>query len=64
MSGIHDNAEQAMKALLAELPAEFSLDDPAELPCARESFKVIKNRNVRAVHEALWELQEYLGMVE
>lgn len=64
MSGMHDSAVQCMKALLAELPAEFSVDDPAVLPCAREEFRVIKNRNVRAVHEALWELQEYLGMQE
>ena len=63
MSGAHDNAVQCMKSLLAELPAEFSMNPPGDGP-TRDSFRVIKERNVRAVHEALWELQIFLGMQE
>ena len=61
MSGMHDAAKEAMTALLAELPAEFSMYNPNEVR-PRESFTVIKERNVRTVHQALWDLQEYLGM--
>lgn len=64
MSGMHDNAVQCMTALLAELPVEFSTDNPETNPCRREQFQVIKNSNVKAVHEALWELQVFLGMQE
>lgn len=63
MSGAHDLAVEAMTALLAELPAEFTHDDPNSIE-PREQFKVIKRRNVRAVHEALWDLQIHLGMKE
>lgn len=64
MSGAHDNAVDAMNRLLDELPFEFSNDDPEFNPCQRREFRVIKQRNVRAVHEALWELQIHLGMQE
>lgn len=63
MSGMHDNAVQCMKALLAELPAEFC-KNPNDFPVSRDEFRVIKSRNVRAVHESLWELQVFLGMQE
>lgn len=62
MSMAHDNATDALRALLWELPAEFC-DDPAITP-TRSEFRVIKASNVRKVHEALWELQEYFGLVE
>ena len=55
------NAQQCMKSLLAELPWEFSFEDP-ENSNTRSSFQVIKSSNVRHVHEALWELQKLLGM--
>lgn len=61
----HDLAEEALRALLDELPAEFSTVPPdAPGPHTRESFKVVKRRNVRAVHEALWDLQVYFGLQE
>jgi hypothetical protein len=63
MSGAHDAAVDAMTALLAELPAEFS-HEPTETSRLRREFKVVKRRNVRRVHNALWELQQHLGMVE
>lgn len=63
MSGAHDAAVEAMETLLAELPAEFS-QAPTEESRLRREFKVIKRRNVRRVHNALWELQQHLGMVE
>jgi hypothetical protein len=65
MSGAHDNAVQCMKALLAELPAEFTWHDPSDPDCPfRSEFRVIKRSNVRKVHQALWDLQVYLGMQE
>jgi len=66
MSEAHDNAVQCMKALLAELPAEFSCTDPETIDRMdhRPEFRVIKRSNVRAVHEALWELQKFLGMID
>lgn len=64
MSMRHDSAVEAMKRLLDELPAEFSRSDPAIEPSGRDSFFVIKNRNVRTVHRALWDLQVSLGMQE
>ena len=63
MSGAHDAAQQALTDLLAELPWEFSNEPPGygeQYP--RESFKVIKRSNVRRVHQALWDLQEYLDV--
>lgn len=67
MSMAHDKAVDALKALLWELPAEFG--DPPPPPSIgnvgyRDSFKVVKRSNVRKVHEALWELQEYFGLTE
>jgi hypothetical protein len=62
MSGTHDSAVEAMTRLLAELPAEFSDEPRVDNQYVRESFQVIKKRNVRTVHEALWELQQFLGM--
>lgn len=65
MSDVHkDDAAQCLKALLAELPAEFSDYRPGPDRPSRPSFQVIKHRNVRAVHEALWELQIYFGLQE
>lgn len=64
MSMANDKAEDALRALLAELPYEFSADDPEFLPCQRRSFQVVKPSNVRRVHEALWELQIYFGLQE
>jgi hypothetical protein len=57
-----DDAAQCLKALLAELPAEFSMSPPDPKGEGRESFQVIKKRNVRSVHGALWELQIYFGL--
>lgn len=62
MSGTHDSAVEAMTRLLAELPAEFSDEPKVSSLYTRQSFQVIKKRNVRTVHEALWELQQFLGM--
>lgn len=53
------DAEKALRALLMELPAEFS--GPVD-EVGRESFSVIKRSNVRTVHEALLVLQHYLGV--
>jgi hypothetical protein len=64
MSGMHDSAVEAMTRLLAELPAEFSSAPHRDTLHTRQSFQVIKKRNVRTVHEALWELQVFLGMQE
>lgn len=54
-----DRADRALRDLLWELPAEFSRD-PDETPHTRHQFMVIKQSNVRKVHEALWELQKYI----
>lgn len=62
MSGAHDSAVEAMTRLLAELPAEFSEAPQEDNLRTRQSFQVIKKRNVRTVHESLWELQQFLGM--
>lgn len=64
MSGAHDNAVVALVTLLRELPAEFSDGPPDIKGEGRESFTVIKARNVRTVHQALWDLQEYFGLDE
>lgn len=56
-----DEAAFCLEALLAELPAEFSTTQPADT-VERDRFMVIKSRNVRSVHEALWELQIYFGL--
>lgn len=63
MSMRHDNAEEALKTLLLELPYEFSHVHP-ESAEHRRQFQVIKRSNVRRVHEALWELQQYFGLQE
>lgn len=55
-----DRADRALKALLRELPAEFSQGPPDTHGHGRHQFMVIKQRNVRTVHEALWELQKYV----
>lgn len=62
MSMTHNDAVEALKALLWELPYEFSVDP--EITPTRSQFKVIKASNVRKIHKALWELQVYFGMVE
>lgn len=64
MSMAHDKAEEALKALLWELPYEFSNIAPDDLPVSRSQFKVIKSTNVRKVHESLWNLQVYFGLQE
>lgn len=56
-----DAARQTMQALLAELPSEFS-SPPGSRSSMRTQFSVVTRSNVKAVHEALWELQVYLGM--
>lgn len=53
-----EKAKAALKALLWELPAEFS--GPVG-GFTRHEFKVIKQSNVRKVHESLHELIEYFG---
>lgn len=58
----NDLAEDALRALLWELPAEFR-DDPDTVE-PRSEFRVIKKSNVRKVHRALWELQEYFGLTD
>lgn len=62
MSGRHDAAIVDLMTLLRELPAEFS-ERPGSVE-TRESFSVIKKRNVRTVHDALWGLQEYFGLTD
>lgn len=62
MSGMHDSAVDALKALLWELPAEFKENPDSVEP--RMAFSVLKKSNVRNVHRALWELQEYFGITE
>lgn len=52
-----EEAAQALVALLAELPAEFSSAPAGE---GRSAFRVIKRSNVQRVHEALWQLQQHL----
>lgn len=66
MSMAHDKAVEALKALLWELPAEFSHVNPFEQDISerRNGFRVIGRHNVGKVHRALWELQEYFGMKE
>ncbi len=59
----HEMAIEALEDLLAELPAEFSFFPPDEIE-PRNEFRVIKQSNVRAVHEALWQLQLYFGLQE
>jgi hypothetical protein len=61
MSGANDVAVDALKALLWEFPAEFSLPRNGAHR-SREQFSVIKESNVDKVHDALWTLQEYLGV--
>lgn len=62
MSGAHDAAMDALKDLLWQLPAEFSAGPPHGP--SRPNFRVLKSSNVRKVHQALWDLQEYFGMTE
>lgn len=50
-------AQEALKNLMWEFPAEFS--EPL-VSDSREGFRVIKKSNVRNVHRALLVLQEYL----
>jgi hypothetical protein len=66
MSMAHDNAVDALKALLWELPAEFSRENPSDMPIdeRREEFYVVGRHNIGKVHFALWELQEYFGLTE
>lgn len=51
------DAAQALRAVLAELPMEFS-EAPGQ-GRRRERFTVIHRRNVLAVHEGLGLLQQY-----
>lgn len=55
-------AYEAFQNLLAELPAEFCYDEPDISRC-RESFAVIKKRNVMSVWTALHTIGEYLDEV-
>lgn len=52
-------AREALRRLLWELPAEFA--EPPR-PEGRSAFRVIKRRNVLAVHRALWDLQVVTGL--
>lgn len=53
----YEEAREAFYALLWELPAEFSeAPDPERV---RESFSVIKSRNVLTVWESLDTLRRY-----
>lgn len=55
-----EEAAEALKSLLWELPAEFSTDpDEEDSSETREFFTVVKRSNVRKIHRALWTLQEY-----
>lgn len=62
MSMAHDNAQEALEALLDELPWFFSEDPKDHENLAMTEFRVIKKSNIRKVHRALWELQEYLDV--
>jgi hypothetical protein len=54
-------ARDALTRLLAELPSEFA--NPRNgAHRSRERFEVIKERNVGTVHDALWDLQEAVGL--
>ena len=59
-----DKADRALRDLLRELPAEFSEGPPDTHGYGRSQFFVIKQGNVRRVHQALWELQEYFRETE
>ncbi len=60
MTGIDAaRAREALRRLLWELPAEFSEPPEAE---GRSALRVIKRRNVLAVHRALWDLQVATGL--
>ena len=56
-----EEAREALKALLWELPAEF--DSPRDRSQgSRQQFSVVKKSSVRRVHDALWTLQEYFEL--
>ena len=55
-----EQAHDALTRLLAELPAEF-VHPRNGAHRSRESFQVIKERNVGTVHDALWDLQVAVG---
>ena len=57
----YDRARRALTDALWELPAEFSREHPDESE-PRYQFMVIKKSNVRKVHRALWELQQYFDL--
>jgi len=63
MSMAHDRAEEAVEAILAELPVWMGEDpdlfEPMDYP---REVEVKTRKNIRKVHQALWELKEYLGM--
>lgn len=54
-----DEAAAALRAVLAELPMEFSAGPPGGH--TRPEFRVIKRSNVEAVHAGLWTLQRYFA---
>lgn len=54
-----EDAIAALKAVLAELPVEFSQGPPSDY--SRYEFRVIKPSNVAAVHRGLWTLQQFLS---
>lgn len=58
-----EEAAEALKALLWELPYELSHDDPDVKPINRH-FSVIKGASGRKVHRALWDLQKYFEIKE
>jgi hypothetical protein len=58
---LENDAKDALRRLLNELPMEFSMYEPGE-GYTRDSFSVIKRRNVLTVHQALWDLQQYFGV--
>lgn len=55
-------AKAALKEILWELPFDLS-QPPHENPMdERTSFWVHKRSNVRSIHKALWELQQFFGI--
>lgn len=53
-------AQEAMEALLQELPFEFCLPRSGAHR-SRGQFTVTKERNVSAVHDAITTIQEYIN---
>lgn len=61
MDVAREEAKQALRDLLLELPYELG-SAPETVLWPRNRIEVIKERNVRTVHKALWVLQNYFGL--